>query len=284
MERLTWVECPRDAMQGWHRLFSTEEKVAYLQELAQVGFDVLDAGSFVSPRAVPQMADTAAVLDQIDWPGQKPEVLVIVGNPVGWERALQHPAVDTVGYPYSLSEAFQQRNTQRSRQQALVELERMVASAHDAGKKAVVYFSMAFGNPYGEVLSDGMIHEALEHMVRIQPDAVSISDTIGSGTPESIQRRAEQALEYLPVEQLGMHLHVREDQAFAHLEAAWNAGIRRFDTALRGIGGCPFAQSNLVGNMPAEKLLTFANRVGASYGVRPMALESAHNEALALFK
>jgi hydroxymethylglutaryl-CoA lyase len=165
-----------------------------------------------------------------------------------------------------------------------VELERMVASAHDVGKKAVVYFSMAFGNPYGEVLSDGMIHEALDHMVRIQPDAVSISDTIGSGTPESIQRRAEQALEYLPVARLGMHLHVREDQAFAHLEAAWNAGIRRFDTAMRGIGGCPFAQSNLVGNMPAEKLLTFANRVGASYGVRPMALESAHNEALALFK
>lgn len=283
MERLTWVECPRDALQGWHRLVSTEDKVRYLNELARVGFDILDAGSFVSPKAVPQMADTADVLSRVDWPSQKPEVLVIVGNEKGWKQALAHGAVDTVGYPYSLSEAFQQRNTQRSRKQALEDLERLVSAAKEVGKKSVVYFSMAFGNPYGEALDDPRVEEALEHMVRIQPDVISISDTIGSGTPELIAHRAAQALKYFTTDRLGMHLHVREDQAFSHLEAAWNAGIRRFDTALRGIGGCPFAQNHLVGNMPSEKLLTFANRVDADYYVSPMRLESVYNESIKVF-
>lgn len=283
MERITWVECPRDAMQGWHRLFSLDEKVRYVQELAHVGFDILDVGSFVSPRAVPQMADTAELLRQVDWPAEGPERLVIVGNRQGAERAVAHEHVDILGYPFSLSEGFQQRNTQRTREQALVDALWMVQHAHSQGKKAVIYLSMAFGNPYGEKYTDDDYAWALDQVALLHADAVSISDTIGSGTPESIFSRAVQALARLKGTPVGMHLHVREEQAFAHLDAAWEAGIRRFDTALRGIGGCPFAQDHLVGNMPAEKLLSFANRVGARYGVRPMALESAHNEALTLF-
>lgn len=284
MERITWVECPRDAMQGWHRLFSLDEKVHYVQELAHVGFDVLDVGSFVSPRAVPQMADTAELLRRVNWPQNSPERLVIVGNRQGAENAVAHSEVDAIGYPFSLSEGFQQRNTQRTREQALLDASWIVQHAHSQGKKAVIYLSMAFGNPYGEKYTDSDYAWALDQVALLQADAVSISDTIGSGTPESIFSRAVQALERLNGSPVGMHLHVREEQAFAHLEAAWEAGIRRFDTALRGIGGCPFAQDHLVGNMPAEKLLSFANRMGATYGVRPMALESAHNEALRLFK
>ena len=282
--KITWVECPRDAMQGWSRLFSFQEKVDYLQALSVVGFDLLDAGSFVSPRAIPQMAETAKVLSAVDWSvGKKPSVLVIVGNQQGAERALSHEAVDVIGYPFSLSETFQQRNTNRSREKALEDIEILADWSGKAKKEMVVYLSMAFGNPYGEVIPSGAYVDSLRALKEAGVSTVRISYTIGTGTPDTIYEKAIEAQTVFPSHQLGMHLHVSPGGAEKALEAAWNSGIRRFDTAIRGIGGCPYAQDRLVGNMPSEALLSFLSEKKAVHGVSSDAFEKAYREALHFF-
>jgi len=286
MERLTWVECPRDAMQGYPTVFRTEDKIAYLQRLLPVGFDYLDVASFVSPKAIPQMADSAAVLEALapDKGGNK--FLVIAANAQGIDRAVAHQAVDVVGVPFSISEQFQRRNTNRSQLQVLDEWTPSIERAHSAGKEVVVYLSMAFGNPYGEPNTLDLVADWTQKAVnRWKPSVLSISDTVGSATPQSIREVVETVQRAAGATPLGLHLHMPAAEALTNglLDAAWDAGIRRFDSALLGLGGCPFAQNHLVGNLPSEALLTFATARGASFGVKPLALESAHNAARAFF-
>jgi len=286
MERLTWVECPRDAMQGYPTVFRTEDKIAYLQRLLPVGFDYLDVASFVSPKAIPQMADSAAVLDALapDKGGNK--FLVIAANAQGIDRAVAHQAVDVVGVPFSISEQFQRRNTNRSQLQVLDEWTPSIERAHSAGKEVVVYLSMAFGNPYAEPNTLDLVADWTQKAVnRWKPSVLSISDTVGSATPQSIREVVETVQRAAGATPLGLHLHMPAAEALTNglLDAAWDAGIRRFDSALLGLGGCPFAQNHLVGNLPSEALLTFATARGASFGVKPLAMESAHNAARAFF-
>jgi len=286
MERLIWVECPRDAMQGYPTVFATKDKIAYLKRLLPVGFDYLDVASFVSPKAIPQMADSVEVLNALVSDKGSNKFLVIAANPQGIDRAVAHPAVDVVGVPFSVSEQFQRRNTNRSQLQVLDDWTPALQRAHDTGKEVVVYLSMAFGNPYGEPSTLDLVadwtHKAVD---RWQPSVLSISDTVGSATPQSIREVVATVRNASGATPLGLHLHMPAAEALSNglLDAAWDSGIRRFDSALLGLGGCPFAQNHLVGNLPSEALLTFATARGASFGVKPLALESAHNAARAFF-
>jgi len=286
MERLTWIECPRDAMQGYPTVFATEDKIEYLRRLLPVGFDTLDIASFVSPKAIPQMADSAKVLDALAPDKGVNKFLVIAANAQGIERATAHPAVDVVGVPFSISEQFQRRNTNRNQTQVLDEWTPAIERAHAAGKDLVVYLSMAFGNPYGEPSTLDLVADWTQKAVdRWNPSVLSISDTVGSATPQSIRDVVATVQQAAGGTRLGLHLHMPAAEALTNglLEAAWDSGIRRFDSALLGLGGCPFAQNHLVGNLPSEALLTFATARGASFGVKPLALESAHNAARAFF-
>ena len=286
MERLIWVECPRDAMQGYPTVFATKDKIAYLKRLLPVGFDYLDVASFVSPKAIPQMADSVGVLDALAPDKGANTFLVIAANAQGIDRAVAHPAVDVVGVPFSISEQFQLRNTNRSRLQVLDDWTPALQRAHNAGKEVVVYLSMAFGNPYGEPSTLDLVAEWTQKAVsRWQPSVLSISDTVGSATPQSIREVVATVRNASGATPLGLHLHMSAAEALSNglLDAAWDSGIRRFDSALLGLGGCPFAQNHLVGNLPSEALLTFATARGASFGVKPLALESAHNAARAFF-
>ncbi len=286
MERLIWVECPRDAMQGYPTVFATKDKIAYLKRLLPVGFDYLDVASFVSPKAIPQMADSAEVLDALAPEKGANKFLVIAANAQGIDRAVAHPAVDVVGVPFSISEQFQRRNTNRSQLQVLDDWTPALQRAHDAGKEVVVYLSMAFGNPYGEPSTLDLVAEWAQKAVsRWQPSVLSVSDTVGSAKPQSIRDVVAAVRTAAGNTPLGLHLHLPAAEALTNglLEAAWESGIRRFDSALLGLGGCPFAQNHLVGNLPSEALLTFATARGASFGVKPLALESSHNAARAFF-
>jgi hydroxymethylglutaryl-CoA lyase len=286
MERLIWVECPRDAMQGYPTVFATQDKIAYLKRLLAVGFDYLDVASLVSPKAIPQMADSVEVLDALAPVKGANKFLVIAANAQGIDRAVAHSAVDVVGVPFSISEQFQRRNTNRSQLQVLDEWTPSIERAHSAGKEVVVYLSMAFGNPYGEPNTLDLVAEwAHKAANQWQPSVLSISDTVGSATPQSIRDVVATVRTAAGASILGLHLHMPAAEALTNglLEAAWESGIRRFDSALLGLGGCPFAQNHLVGNLPSEALLTFATARGATFGVKPLALESAHNAARAFF-
>lgn len=273
-------------MQGYPKVFGTQEKIAYLKRLLPVGFDYLDVASFVSPKAIPQMADSVAVLDALlDEKGSN-KFLAIAANPQGIDRAVQHPAVDVVGVPFSVSEQFQRRNTNRSQIQVLEEWTPAIERAHVAGKEVVVYLSMAFGNPYGEPSTLEVVADWTQKAFqRWQPTVLSVSDTVGSATPQSIREVIGAVRGASGNTPLGLHLHMPAAEVLTNglLDAVWECGIRRFDSALLGLGGCPFAQNHLVGNLPSEALLTFATARGASFGVKPLALESAHNAARTFF-
>jgi hydroxymethylglutaryl-CoA lyase len=285
-ERLIWVECPRDAMQGYSTVFSTEDKVDYLKHLLTVGFDTLDIGSFVSPKAIPQMADTSAVLDALHPLKGTNRFLVIAANAKGVAHAAKHPAVDVVGFPFSASEEFQQRNTNRTREQALAELQEHAQIIRASSKALVVYVSMAFGNPYGETYSE---QDVADWVARIQdtvaPEAISLSDTVAQARPETITSLVSCAQKTAPDARIGLHLHVPTGYSLRSglVQAGWKAGVRRFDSALLGFGGCPMAQDELCGNLPSESLLTYALSERIPMGVSPLALEAAHNAARRLF-
>lgn len=273
-------------MQGYPKVFGTQDKIDYLKRLLPVGFDYLDVASFVSPKAIPQMADSAEVLEALVPEKGGNKFLAIAANAQGIDRAVAHSAVDVVGVPFSVSTQFQRRNTNRSQSQVLDEWTPAIERAHAAGKEVVVYLSMAFGNPYGEPSTLDVLDDWTQKAFqRWHPTVFSVSDTVGSATPESIRDVIEVVRTASGSTPLGLHLHMPVADALTNglLEAAWDSGIRRFDSALLGLGGCPFAQNHLVGNLPSESLLTFATARGASFGVKPLALESAHNAARAFF-
>jgi len=256
------VECPRDAWQGLPVQIPTDVKVQYLRALIGAGFKHIDAVSFVSPKAIPQMADSEGVLAQLD-PPDDVEIIGIVVNEKGAARAIATQAVSTVGFPYSISPTFLKRNQNQTLEQALNALEKIKEKADEAGASMVVYISMAFGNPYGDLWNIEEVIEAIDLLSEIPVDQVSLADTVGLATPDQIAALVGPVIDRFPHIEIGVHLHSRREEAIPKIRAAYKAGCRRFDAALGGLGGCPFAQDDLVGNIPTEKVLDALKDLGA---------------------
>jgi hydroxymethylglutaryl-CoA lyase len=256
------IECPRDAWQGLKGMIPAELKADYLKALISVGFKHIDAVSFVSPKAVPQMADSEEVLKELD-PPDDVEIIGIVVNEKGAERAIATQAVSTLGFPYSISETFLRKNQNQSAEEALDELEKIQKKADDAGLDVVVYISMAFGNPYGDSWNADEVIEAISLMEVDNLRMISLADTVGVASPQQISDLAGAVLAKYDYLEIGVHLHSRPEQAAEKIVAAYEAGCRRFDSALGGLGGCPFAQDALVGNIPTEKIIETLGKRGA---------------------
>jgi hydroxymethylglutaryl-CoA lyase len=254
-ENVEVVECPRDAMQGIKQFIPTEIKIKYITKLLSEGFDVLDCGSFVSPAAVPQMADTAEVIDAISKIETSTELLVIVANERGAIRAAAYPKIKYLGYPFSISETFQRRNTNQSRQDAFLQLAKIQEIALASGKQVVAYISMAFGNPYGDDHTNEMIREWAEKIAGLGIRVISLADTTGLATPDQIETTYKKLIPHLPHVKIGGHFHVTLDESYEKIDAALKGGCRRLDGAILGFGGCPFAKDVLVGNVPTELII-----------------------------
>src|SRR5581483_7220518 len=261
------IECPRDAWQGLKGTIPTEVKVAYLRALIAAGFKHLDAVSFVSPKAVPQMADSEDVLKQLD-PPDDVEIIGIVVNEKGVDRAIKTEAVKTVGFPYSISPTFLENNQKQSMEDAIEELEKIEKKADAAGLSTVVYISMAFGNPYGDVWNVDEVVNAVELLESMDIHQISLADTVGLATPQQVAEvfaAVNAKYDYL---EIGCHLHSRPDEAAAKVLAAYDAGCRRFESAIGGLGGCPFAQDELIGNIPTEHVLEAFKQRGIAVPIR----------------
>jgi hydroxymethylglutaryl-CoA lyase len=256
------IECPRDAWQGLKGQIPSDIKRAYLQALISAGFKHIDAVSFVSPKAVPQMADSEEVLKELD-PPDDVEIIGIVVNERGAERAIETHAVRTLGFPYSISETFLRKNQNQSAEEALEELERIQKKADDASLDVVVYISMAFGNPYGDPWNVDEVIEAISLMEVENLRMISLADTVGMATPEQIGEMVGAVMAKYDYLEIGVHLHSRPELAAAKILAAYDAGCRRFDSAIGGLGGCPFAQDALVGNVSTEKVIESLKSRGA---------------------
>ena len=256
------IECPRDAWQGLKGQIPSDIKRAYLQALISAGFKHIDAASFVSPKAVPQMADSEEVLKELD-PPDDVEIIGIVVNEKGAQRAIDTHAIRTLGFPYSISETFLRKNQNQSAEDALQELEKIQKKADDAGLDVVVYISMAFGNPYGDLWNVNEVIEAISLMEVDNLRMISLADTVGMATPEQIGELVGRVMEKFDYLQIGVHLHSRPEQVAAKIFAAYDAGCRRFDSAIGGLGGCPFAQDALVGNIATERVIEALKDRGA---------------------
>jgi hydroxymethylglutaryl-CoA lyase len=253
MERLKLIECPRDAMQGLHDLIPTGVKVRYLNEVLKVGFDTIDIGSFVSAKAIPQLADTAEVLSRIDLSATRSKLLVIVANERGAEEACKQVSVTCLGYPFSISETFQQRNTNTSIEGSWARTANIAELARKAGKELVVYISMAFGNPYGDPWNaEVALHWTNRLVSELGVRIISLADTVGVADPTDVESMFSALIPALPHVEFGAHLHARKDNWQPKTDAAWRAGCRRFDHAIAGYGGCPMAEDDLVGNLTTE--------------------------------
>lgn len=278
------VECPRDAMQGLKTFIPTQTKIDYLNALLKVGFHTLDFGSFVSPKAIPQMADTAEVLAGLQRDDTPTQLLAIIANERGAVDALQHEEIDVLGYPFSISETFQQRNTNAGLEESLERVEALanLASRHKRG--LVVYLSMAFGNPYGDAWSPEIAIDWAEKLhSRFGISTLALSDTVGSSSPESITQLFTALIPALPGVQFGAHLHTTPGSWEEKVDAAYKAGCRRFDGALKGFGGCPMAKDDLTGNMPTELMLGYFNDNNIETGVDDSALQIALQASVKVF-
>src|ERR1700744_4559111 len=256
------TECPRDAMQGLHDFIPTEVKAEYINLLLQVGFDVLDFGSFVSPKAIPQMADTAEVLRGLQLEGSRTRLLAIVANFRGGEEAASFEAVSYLGFPFSVSEAFQLRNTNKTIDGAFGTVEELQELCARTQKELVVYLSMGFGNPYGDVWNEEIVFEWASALARLGVKTLSIADTVGLATPEQVFSVTDYLIRQLPQCTIGVHLHSSPHNRKAKIDAALDAGCRRFDGALKGIGGFPMAVDELVGNMDTEWMIHHFDKKG----------------------
>ncbi|WP_417856893.1 hydroxymethylglutaryl-CoA lyase [Xanthomarina gelatinilytica] len=276
------IECPRDAMQGIKDFIPTEKKVQYIQSLLRVGFDTIDFGSFVSPKAIPQMVDTAKVLEQLDLSKTESKLLAIIANTRGAQDASVHQQIDYLGYPFSISENFQMRNTHKTIAQSVVTLNEILEIADKTDKEVVVYISMGFGNPYGDPWNVEIVGEWTERLNNMGVKILSLSDTIGSSNPENISYLFSNLIPKYPEIEFGAHLHTTPTTWFEKVDAAYNAGCSRFDGAIQGFGGCPMAKDELTGNMPTEKLLSYFTQKKVS-NLNALSFESAYNEATKIF-
>ncbi|WP_116770747.1 hydroxymethylglutaryl-CoA lyase [Maribacter litoralis] len=277
------VECPRDAMQGIKHFIPTNEKVRYLQSLLGCGFDTLDFGSFVSPKAIPQMVDTAEVLSKLDLSKTSSKLLSIVANVRGAQDAASHPEVDYLGFPFSISENFQMRNTHKTIAQSVETLQEIFNIADAANKEVVTYISMGFGNPYGDPWNVEIVGEWTERLAKMGAKILSLSDTVGSSDPETISYLFSNLIPKYPTIEFGAHLHTTPTKWHEKVAAAYESGCRRFDGAIQGFGGCPMAKDDLTGNMPTEKMLSYFTSQKISSGVNAMTFEAAYNKATELF-
>ncbi len=270
-------------MQGIKTFIPTHEKVKYIQSLLGCGFDTIDFGSFVSPKAIPQMVDTADVLDQLDLSRTRSKLLAIVANMRGAQDASKHDVINYLGYPFSISENFQMRNTHKTIAQSVETLKGILEIADSVNKKVVTYISMGFGNPYGDPWNVEIVGEWTERLAEMGVGILSLSDTIGSSTPEVIDYLFSNLIPKYPEIEFGAHLHTTPTKWHEKVEAAYKAGCRRFDGAVQGFGGCPMAKDELTGNMPTEKMLSYFTEQKADTGVNWMVFEAAYNKATELF-
>ena len=282
-EKVKIIECPRDAMQGIKTFIPTAQKVKYIQSLLGCGFDTIDVGSFVSPKAIPQMADTAEVLSQLDLSKTNSKLLGIVANVRGAEDAVLQEKIDFLGYPFSISENFQMRNTHKTIAESVDTLKEILEISDKANKKVVTYISMGFGNPYGDPWNVEIVGEWTEKLATMGVDILSLSDTVGTSTPEEITYLFSNLIPKYPHIEFGAHLHTTPTKWHEKIDAAYKSGCRRFDGAIQGFGGCPMAKDDLTGNMPTEKILSYFTSVKADTNVNWMVFEAAFNKATELF-
>ncbi len=283
MKKIKIIECPRDAMQGIKDFIPTMKKVEYIQSLLRVGFDTIDFGSFVSPKAIPQMQDTAEVLAQLDLSQTQSKLLAIIANTQGAQVASTHKEIQYLGFPFSISENFQMRNTHKTIAESLLTLQEILDIADASNKEVVTYISMGFGNPYGDPWNVEIVGEWTEKLANMGVKILSLSDTVGSSTPDVITYLFSNLIPKYPHIEFGAHLHTTPDKWHEKIDAAYNAGCIRFDGAIQGFGGCPMAKDDLTGNMPTEKLLSYFTTQKANTNTSPMSFESAYNEATKIF-
>jgi hydroxymethylglutaryl-CoA lyase len=277
------IECPRDAMQGLSDFVPTATKTAYLNALLQVGFDTLDFGSFVSPKAIPQLRDTAEVLAGLDLGATRTKLLAIVANLRGAETAVQHPEISYLGFPLSVSETFQQRNTNQSTPEALADVAAMHELCERHGKTLVAYLSMGFGNPYGDAWSPEIVTDFTQQLAALGVRVVALSDTVGASTAATITPLFSALIPAFPGVEFGAHLHTTPTSWREKVSAAYGAGCRRFDGAIGGFGGCPMAADELTGNMATENLIDFLQDAGEPLGLDLAALARAREAAGGIF-
>jgi len=279
-QKIKIIDCPRDAMQGMHDFIATQDKIDHLQKLLKVGFETIDCGSFVSPKIIPQMADTQHVLSAVDKSGSQTKLSVIVASEGGANRALAHEKVDILGFPFSISEQFQKDNTHKSREEAFQAIQNIQKATENSDKTLWIYFSMAFGNPYQEAWNVDLVKEWAERFAEMGIRKINLSDTTAVANPEDVRELFETLIPKYPEIEFGAHFHSEYNDWFPKVDAAYQSGCRSFDGAIKGFGGCPMAKSDLVGNTPTEKLITYAESVGAEHGLNLFAFESAYNSAL----
>jgi hydroxymethylglutaryl-CoA lyase len=282
-DKIHLVECPRDAMQGWKDFISTEKKVEYLNALLQVGFDTLDFGSFVSAKAIPQLADTREVIGHLELGISKTKLLAIVANARGAEEAAVSDVISCMGFPFSVSPTFQQRNTNSTIEESFKRVEEIQSICVRNNKQLVVYMSMGFGNPYGDVYSDEIVYEWVHKITGLGINTISLADTVGLATPEQVFSITNYLIQQLPQHEIGVHLHSTLFGWKDKVDAALKAGCRRFDGALKGIGGCPMADDELVGNMDSEQLIPYFSQQNLLNTLNKAALEKSIQLATAIF-
>ena len=283
MSTVKLIECPRDAMQGIKDFIPTDLKVKYIQSLLGCGFDTIDFGSFVSPKAIPQMVDTAAVLNKLDLSKTKSKLLAIVANVRGATDASKHEAINYLGYPFSISENFQMRNTHKTIEESVETLKTILEIAKNTNKEVVTYISMGFGNPYGDPWNVEIVGEWTERLAAMGAKILSLSDTVGTSNPEIIDYLFSNLIPKYPDIEFGAHLHTTPTKWHEKVDAAYKAGCRRFDGAIQGFGGCPMAQDELTGNMPTEKMLSYFTSEKTETNVNAMVFEASYNKATELF-
>ena len=283
MDTVKIIECPRDAMQGIKTFIPTQKKITYLQSLLGVGFDTIDFGSFVSPKAIPQMQDTAEVLAQLDLSKTKSRLLAIIANTKGAELASVHKEIQYLGFPFSISENFQMRNTHKSIAESIVTLNEILEIAYKTDKEVVAYLSMGFGNPYGDPWNVDIVADWTRKLSEMGVKILSLSDTVGSSTPEVIDHLFTNLIPKYPEIEFGAHLHTTLEKWHEKVDSAYQAGCRRFDGAIQGFGGCPMAKDDLTGNMPTEKMLSYFTTHKIDCGINSLSFESAYNEASKVF-
>ena len=283
MSSIKIVECSRDAMQGIKQWIPSETKLKYLQSVLSVGFDVVDFGSFVSPRAIPQMKDTGYIIDNLDLSNSKSKLLAIVANQRGALEACKHLSISYLGYPFSISETFQMRNTNKSIIESFEELNKIKSICEKFNKHLVVYLSMGFGNPYGEPWNYEIIEKWIDKLNTLNVKVISLSDTIGLAKNKDIEIIFSNLISKYSKIEFGSHFHANPDQWFDKVNSAYKSGCRRFDGAILGFGGCPMAKDDLTGNIPTEKLISFFNSKALKTSVNSLNFESCYNDALNLF-
>jgi hydroxymethylglutaryl-CoA lyase len=278
------IECPRDAMQGIIEFIPTDLKAFYINQLLKCGFDTIDFGSFVSPKAIPQMRDTADVLSKLDLSDSDSKLLAIIANERGAEEACSFHEIHYLGYPFSVSEEFQKRNTNSTIEETLKRVEFIQNKTVLSGKKLVIYLSMGFGNPYGEYWSPDIVLKWTERLVNLFGiEIISISDTIGSAKKEDISFLFKTLIPELPQIEFGAHMHVRPENAKEIIDTAYQAGCRRFDSAIRGFGGCPMAKDVLTGNMPTEIMLDYFNEKSINTSIEFSSFNKAMQVSTSIF-